>query len=115
MVSYSKIKTKRGKIIYVNEEAFGYYSNRYNKTCRVREGFTSDGATGAMDICTRAWWVHDVLKATGVWDDGTVCTNHQASMVIHDILQEEGNWFRAKTWCGATFIFGELSKLFRRR
>lgn len=83
-----------------------YRSVRYRKMVTVPPGYQSDGATGAEDIWSDAWWVHDVLCECGTWDDGTQVTNWQASMVLHDILLAEGRWFRAITWPIATFLFG---------
>jgi hypothetical protein len=92
--------------MYFNKEAFRYRVRRYVKTVTVPLGYPSDGATGARDISSMAWWVHDVLCDTGKWDDGTPCTNIQASMVLYDILESEGRWFRKYTWSVATFLLG---------
>lgn len=77
---------------------FEYYSYRYNRTIVCTAGMRSDGATGAMDIVSKAWWVHDQLCNTGVFSDGSKCNNLQASTVLYDILRSEGYWFRARTW-----------------
>lgn len=91
---------------YYNEMEFTYYSSRYDKFVLVPQGFVSDGATGAFDINSKSWWVHDVLCEEGTWRDGTSCNNWQASMVLHDILAMEGRWFRARSWFIATWLFG---------
>lgn len=91
---------------YTLHEAIIYESPRYKKTVVVPVGTRSDGATGAEDIVSRAWWVHDELCKDGVWGDGTVCTNWQASRVLSDILMDEGRPWRSKTWLIATFLFG---------
>lgn len=83
-----------------------YYSKRYNKSVSVPKGYESDGATGARDINSKAWWIHDILCDKGEWLDGTLCTNWQASTVLSDVLKEEGRWFRARTWWLATWLFG---------
>jgi hypothetical protein len=83
-----------------------YNSKRYGKTVIVPEGYESDGATGAIDIWSNAWWVHDKLCDTGKWLDGTPCTNMQASTVLSDILRSEGRWIRAIYWWPATWLFG---------
>jgi len=83
-----------------------YYSERYNKSVVVPKGYKSDGATGAMDIWSEGWWVHDKLCDTGTWSDGSPCNNWQASTVLADILNEEGRWFRSKYWWVATWLFG---------
>lgn len=83
-----------------------YYSKRYGKTASVIADFFSDGATGAKDIFSLSWWIHDRLCATGCWDDGTRVSNLQASMVLADILWSEGRYFRAFYWFIATFLLG---------
>ena len=83
-----------------------YYSKRYNKVIKCDIGMRSDGATGARDIKTRGWWVHDQLCDTGTFKDGTKCTNLQASTILYDILRSEGYWFRARTWFITTLSFG---------
>ena len=95
-----------GKIKYECPKDITYFSKRYGKYVYVPEGYESDGATGASDIYTRGWFVHDVLCDTGKWADGTPCTNWQASCVLSDILAEEGRWIRRWTWKYATFLFG---------
>lgn len=89
---------------YILDEAIEYYSERYRKWVTVRKGFTSDGATGAYDVISLGWWVHDKLCLTNVWEDGTPCTRWQGSTVLHDILKQEGRWFRKTTWRYATMI-----------
>ena len=83
-----------------------YHSVRYKKMVIVEVGYESDGATGAIDIPSKGWWVHDKLCDTGIFYDGTKCTNWQASMILSDILSQEGRWFRAKTWFITTWLFG---------
>jgi len=78
------------KRIYHNPKEIIYISPRYGKQKTVPEGYISDGATGAVDIYSNAWWVHDILKWDKFWDDGTECSNTQASFVIYDILVSEG-------------------------
>ena len=92
--------------IYHNPKKFVYYSKRYQEFVTVPKGYKSDGATGAIDISSKGWWVHDVLCDTGRFDSGKKCTNWQASKVLSDILKEEGRWFRKHTWLWATFLFG---------
>ena len=88
-----------------------YHSKRYDKWVTVPKGFGSDGSSGAVDIYSQSWWVHDLLCVTGTFDDGTTCTNLQASFVLYDILKSEGRWFRKYTWFAATYLFGEAKKL----
>ena len=84
------------------------YLSRYGKTVTVPAGYVSDGATGPgiPDLTSRAWYVHDRLCDTGEFDDGTPVTNWQCSTILHDILKEEGRWFRAKSWGVFTWLFG---------
>ena len=83
-----------------------YHSERYNKNVFVPAGTQSDGATGAIDIWSKSWWVHDELCRMAVWADGSPVTAWQAAAVLSDILKEEGHWFRCHTWRWATFFFG---------
>lgn len=92
--------------MYVLKNTITYRSLRYGKTIVVPIGYPSDGATGAIDINSRAWWVHDYLCDTGKFSDGSPCNNLQASTIISDILKAEGRWFRARTWFVATYLFG---------
>jgi len=91
---------------YQLDEAIAYFSPRYQKTIFVPAGYVSDGATGAMDIASRAWWVHDMLCDRGMWDDGTKLSNWQCSQVLQDIMVEEGRYWQSKRWFWATFMFG---------
>ena len=83
-----------------------YYSKRYGHHVTAYKGERFDGATGAIDIDSYGWIIHDVLCRDGCFEDGTPCTNLQASMVLHDILAAEGRWFRKYTWFWATWLFG---------
>jgi len=84
----------------------GYYSRRYHRDVEVLDGMLSDGATGARDVKSAAWWIHDKLCATGTWADGAPITNWQASMVLADILYADGFKVRAFTWFVTTYLFG---------
>ena len=84
-----------------------YYSKRYDKKVTIKPSdMPYDGATGAMDINSFGWLFHDVLCRDGRFDDGSKCTNWQASKVLSDILESEGRWFRGKSWFIATWLFG---------
>lgn len=89
-----------------------YYSKRYDKYVNLQAGMLSDGATGAKDIHSWGWWIHDRLCNTGVFEDGTRCSNWQASKVLADILWSEWSikkpfrGIRAVLWLPATFLFG---------
>jgi hypothetical protein len=89
----------------LNEEIV-YTSPRYGKTITVPAGRISDGATGAMDITSRGWWIHDELCSRGKWDDGTLLSNWQCSQVLQDVLAEEGRYWQGKRWFYATFLLG---------
>lgn len=91
---------------YVNDKEFTYHCTRYNKHITVPINYHSDGATGARDIDSKCWWVHDVLCEYGKFNDGTKCTNWQASTILSDILKSEGRWFRARSWFIATWLLG---------
>ena len=95
---------------YKNEESFTYYSFRYHKLLTVPKDFISDGATYAIDVCPKAWLLHDVLCKRYSFDDGTPCSNWQASHVLSDVLSKDCNrWFRKHTWFWSTFLFGGWS------
>lgn len=94
------------RVKYLCPETINYYSKRYKKYITVLEGYPSDGASGAVDIDSTAWWVHDVLCDGGLFDDGSKCNNWQASMILRDILWREGFWFRSITWRPTTWWFG---------
>ena len=66
----------------------------------------SDGATGAIDIASCAWFVHNKLCETGKLDDGTLITNWQCSQVLSGILFSEGRYYRASYWRTITFLLG---------
>lgn len=87
-------------------EEIVYKSARYGKTITVPVGAISDGATGAMDITSRSWWVHDELCRRGTWDDGSKISNWECSQILQDILVEEGRYWQSKRWFWATWIFG---------
>lgn len=91
---------------YVALTEYTYYSKRYGKSATIKKYMRSDGATGAFDIASCSWWVHDQLCDTGEWDDGTKLTNWQCSQVLGDILRSEGRWARARYWRTTTFLAG---------
>ena len=86
-----------------------YFSPRYHKVVTAPAGIY-DGATGAMDIISESWVIHDELKKTKRWSDYSECTNLQASWVIYDILKKEGYWFRARSWFIGTLLWGTFNK-----
>ncbi len=92
--------------IYILKYPISYHSTRYGKDVEAAAGMESDGATGARDIFSESWWIHDQLCDTGKWEDGELLTNWQASRVLSDILWSEGRYFRAVYWLFATFLGG---------
>lgn len=102
MIDIPKYRKVLGK--YVLLEGVLYISKRYGKNKSILEGYISDGATGAIDIPSLGWWIHDVLCESKVWDDGTECTRKQGSQVLSDILKAEGRWARAWYWKWATYL-----------
>jgi hypothetical protein len=95
-----------GRIKYRLPYNIRYYSKRYKKWVHVDKGFPSDGATGAIDIYSESWWVHDKICKTGTWQDGTCISNWQASQVLQDILVDEGRLFRSRYWFWLTWLRG---------
>ena len=85
-------------------EDMPYHSPRYAKSVMVRADFRCDGATGAMDILTRAWVFHDWFCSGGAWMDGSTPTRWESSAVLYDQLREDGYWFRAPFWRLATWL-----------
>lgn len=83
-----------------------YQSRRYGKVVIVPKGYKSDGATGAWDIWSESWWVHDKICEDGTWADGTPVKAWQAASVLSDILRAEGRWARAVYWKYATLFLG---------
>jgi hypothetical protein len=72
----------------------------------VPKGYPSDGASGpAIDICSNAWWFHDVLCDRGTWDNGEPCTAKDASRVLKDVLNREGRHVRAYAWGFTTWLW----------
>jgi len=102
-IIYNKDSDTVGYLVHTE---YKYYSKRYKKWVVAHVDFPSDGATGALDINSFAWLLHDKLCVTGVFEGGTVCNNWQASMVCSDILKRDGFWFRARTWKYMTWSFG---------
>ena len=101
---------------YINKDEIKYYSKRYDKYVTVPEGYLSDGASGAIDIYSDGWFVHDWICGNwlgagpkpkgGEFDDGTKINNRQASQILSDILRSEGRWIRAQYWYTFTWLFG---------
>jgi hypothetical protein len=95
-----------GDVQYILKKSIPYTSPRYKKTITCPAGMLSDGATCATDIVSMSWWVHDWICDTWKWDDETPITKWQASVVLYDLLMDEGRWFKAYTWFIAVLFFG---------
>ncbi|MCB0256002.1 MAG: hypothetical protein KDI55_19960 [Anaerolineae bacterium] len=92
---------------YLLQTSFIYTSVSYGgKTITLQAGCRSDGATGAWDIKSAAWWVHDRVCDFPYWDDGTPITAWQAASILSEILAYEGRWARAHYWRASTFLLG---------
>lgn len=95
---------------YINDKRIDYFSPRYKKHVIVELSYKSDGATGARDVLTDGWWVHDVLKEFKVFADGSRCSNWKASHILRDILLRDGFYVRANTWFISTLAWGTIVK-----
>lgn len=91
---------------YTVTKKYIYYSRRYNRFITIPYGFYSDGATGACDVDSDGWIVHDHICRYAVWDDGTKIDNWTASTVLGDTLWRDGFKFRSVSWWFATYFFG---------
>ncbi len=83
-----------------------YTCPRTQRTVTVYSGYGSDGATGAIDIRSSSWWIHDRVCKTGEWDNGDKMTNLEASTILSRILWEENHKFRSGYWFFSTLAFG---------
>lgn len=85
-----------------------YYSTRYKKSITIPSNHPSDGATGAFDIRSNAWQVHDVVCAMQFpeWDSGEKIYPWTAAYILGDILHQEGYHIRDRIWPIMTFVFG---------
>ena len=82
-----------------------YYSKRYDKTVRVY-----------FDLDSRFWIVHDffVNDNGGTWQDGSYCTNWQASVVAFDILIYENRYIHAPLVFAGTLLWGYILRAYKR-
>lgn len=92
--------------LYEAQEMWRYKSPRYGKWVKIKRGQVRDGASGAWDITSLSWWVHDQLCADGKWEDLSPVTAWQCANVLRDILRSEGRLLRGYYWHWATFLFG---------
>ena len=103
---------------YTLLETIIYTCPRTGRTVTCKNRMRSDGATGAIDIRSSAWWFHDKFCNTGKWDNGDRVSNWEASAVLARILRtehdkwndweywEEWRWARSVYWFCMTFAFG---------
>lgn len=102
-----KILTDDGDVLgYKVKEHIGYWSLRYKKWIICEAKDISDGATYAKDLNSFGWIFHDELCNECIFEDGSPCTNWQASQVLTDIMAIEGFWFRKYSWLWSTFLLG---------
>lgn len=104
--NYKVIQDKEGEFWYELEEDIAYYSGRYDGWIKCCAGYRSDGASGAFDIHSKSWWVHDQICDDPYFEDGKPITAWQAATILGDILKEEGRWARSIYWKYSTFAFG---------
>jgi len=107
-----KIKTGSGKVLgYQVVQNKTYHSKRYDKYINITvDDLPYDGATFAKDVNTFAWLFHDVLKRDQCFADGSHCGNYKASMILRDILKEDGRDIRAVYWFVGTLVWGAFFK-----
>ena len=67
----------------------GSLSVTYDKEKTVKEGYKSDGASGAIDICSVAWFVHDVLNRD-IIDEIITVKNEDAFATFRKLARTEG-------------------------
>jgi len=105
------------KVYYTAQRKRVYISKRYGMmTITVPKGYQSDGASGAIDIHSDSWWIHDWICGNwsgvgpkpvgGQFDSGHLINNKMASQILSDILRSEGRWLRAQYWYTFTWLFG---------
>ena len=105
-----KVDLVTRKVTYTLRESFTYTSPRYGKDIQCDYGDESDGATMALDIRSKSWWVHDKICKEPFFTDGSPITVLMASRILSDILWDEGRWFRAGTWRVATLLGCEKAR-----
>lgn len=99
---------KRSDGLYVCTETYRWHSSRYGESITVYEGTVRDGASGAINIRSSSWWVHDEICAREPpqWDSGNPISAWQAAATLSDVLASEGRWARAIYWRWSTFMLG---------
>jgi hypothetical protein len=104
--TYKKIPEDKDGNKYIRLTYLLYHSKMFNQDVEIKVGDLSDGASGAFDIPSESWWVHDQLCKTGTWLGGDKLCNFTASTVLANILFSEGHYRRSFYWWWATFWFG---------
>jgi hypothetical protein len=98
------------KTWYILDEQIVWYDKKLDKRITVPVGYISDGASGAIDIRSKGWWVHDWLCDGHGFDKdyngGGECSNWHASRILSGILWSEKRPVRSWRWRWATFFFG---------
>ncbi|MFA5026409.1 MAG: hypothetical protein WC713_00905 [Candidatus Methylomirabilota bacterium] len=89
-----------------------YWSPRYKKWITAPWKMIYDGSTGVPDLLTAGPVYHDVVCHWKSFDDGTPCSNLQASFIIHDVMKDEGRWGRCKGYFVGTLIGRPISNFF---
>ena len=106
ILKYKKIPKDADGNKYQALEYYIYHSSMFNQDVEIFEGDRSDGASGAFDIKSNSWWIHDKICKTGCWKSGQKMCNFVASTVIGNILATEGHYRRSVYWWFATFFGG---------
>ena len=97
---------RNGKKYTLHTPMIEYVCPKTGRTLTLYKGYKSDGATGAFDIRSNAWWIHDLICDRGTWDNGDKIKNWEASAILSRLLALEGRPFRAGYWFLCTFAFG---------
>ena len=111
MSVFDYLKKVNGRYVVVKE--IKWRSKIFKKTVICGAGFESDGATYAPDIDSFSWVIHDKLKVTRKWYDGSHCANWKASVVIAEILIEEKRYFTAPLWFFGTLVYGYAKQMIK--
>jgi hypothetical protein len=98
---------------YILLEDFWFYSERFNEWIHLEQGMFSDGATGAMDIYSASWWVHDKITEHDkcYFRSGAPISNHAASLILGDILRSEGHHWRSFSWFVSTWVYRSIATM----
>jgi len=99
--------------IYTVKKLIEYESRYTGKEVSILKGFKSDGATFYWDLNSKFFIVHDYLKSTRKWSDGSHCSNFQASVVAFDILWSENRVIHAPIVFTGTLVWGYTKQLFK--